>query len=173
MKTRLSPVTGSLFLLLVLAAMAGCSLRDGSIHTRPVSVPETSTAIPLSNSRAVQEVLLKQYQEWRGTPYRMGGLERSGIDCSGFAYITFRTRLGYKIPRTTNSQVLIGRYVPLRELRIGDLVFFKTSIRYNHVGIYLGDMKFLHASTSKGVMISGLNESYWKKRYWTARRVAE
>ena len=101
----------------------------------------------------------------------MGGLSKHGVDCSGFVYITFRSQLGFSIPRTTGSQVTIGRKVARNNLRVGDLVFFHTSLLYNHVGIYLGDSKFLHASTSKGVIISSLNEKYWRKRYWTARRI--
>lgn len=121
----------------------------------------------------VKEKLLQQYKEWYRTPYKMGGLSRSGIDCSGFAYLTFSRTLGYTIPRTTDAQVQIGTGVARGSLRVGDLIFFHTSIFYNHVGIYLGDSQFLHASTSKGVMISTLTQRYWDDRYWTARRLSD
>jgi cell wall-associated NlpC family hydrolase len=121
---------------------------------------------------AVKSKLLKQYYEWQKTPYKMGGLSKRGIDCSGFAYITFRSKLGCNIPRTTKLQVKTGEQVARNNLRTGDLVFFQTSLLYNHVGIYLGDAKFLHASSSRGVIISSLTENYWKKRYWTARRIS-
>ncbi len=173
MKTRATLVTGSFFLLLIiLLVTSGCSSRNGSRVAGTSSVAKTASAVRLSDSSAVRDALLEQYGEWHGTPYRMGGLDKRGIDCSGFAYITFRSKLGYSIPRTTKSQAQSGRYISLQDLRAGDLIFFKTSIRYNHVGIYLGDKQFLHASSSKGVMISGLNERYWKKHYWTARRIS-
>ncbi len=174
MKTRITLVTGPFFLLLmVLLTISGCSTRNSVRIAETSSVVRIVSAVRLSDSSTIKDALLKQYAEWHGTPYRMGGLDKRGIDCSGFAYITFRSKLGYSIPRTTKSQAQSGRYVPLKDLRIGDLVFFKTSIRYNHVGIYLGDRQFLHASSSKGVMISGLNETYWKKHYWTARRISD
>lgn len=102
---------------------------------------------------------------------KLGGLSKHGIDCSGFVYVTFRSKLGCNVPRTTELQVKTGRKVDRNNLRVGDLVFFQTSLFYNHVGIYLGDSEFLHASSSRGVIISNLNETYWKKRYWTARRI--
>ncbi len=115
--------------------------------------------------------LYAQYKDWKGTPYRLGGLNKKGIDCSGFVYLTFKDQFGLKLPRTTKDQVKRGTRVYIGELQAGDLIFFKTAWRTRHVGIYLSDGRFLHASTSKGVIISRLDNVYWKKKYWQSRRV--
>ncbi|MGH8762807.1 MAG: NlpC/P60 family protein, partial [Nitrosospira sp.] len=76
------------------------------------------------------------------------------------------------LPRSTEFQAELGEDIGKAQLRAGDLVFFKTGISVRHVGVYLEGGRFLHASTSKGVMISRLNESYWKSAYWKAKRLA-
>ena len=77
------------------------------------------------------------------------------------------------IPRTTKWQVKIGSFVKRNTLKIADLVFFKTGWDTRHVGIYIGDNRFLHASVSKGVMISSLSNVYWNSKYWQSRRVID
>lgn len=155
--------------LLMILTLAGCG-----------SVPERRGAdiaylpgarIDLDNSFLVKKTLYAQYHEWKNTRYQMGGLSRNGIDCSGFIHVTFKTRLGVVLPRSTEFQVQLGDRVDRNELRPGDLVFFKTGITDRHVGIYLEDGRFLHASTSQGVVISRLDESYWRSAYWKARRL--
>ncbi len=121
----------------------------------------------------ITHALHAQYNNWKGTPYRLGGLSKKGIDCSGFVYLTFKQHFGITLPRTTKGQVKQGDKIALRKLKSGDLVFFKTGWRSRHVGIYIGNGKFLHASTSKGVIISKLDNVYWKKKYWRAQRVLE
>ncbi len=159
-----------LFLFILLLTLSGCS--TGGHKSPPASKTiKTASVADLHDSSRVKAKLLKQYGEWRKTPYKMGGLSKRGVDCSGFVYITFRSQLGFSIPRTTKSQVKTGKKVARNNLRVGDLVFFHTSLFYDHVGIYLGDSKFLHTSTSKGVTISSLKEKYWKRCYWTARRI--
>ncbi|MDX1748871.1 MAG: NlpC/P60 family protein [Methylophaga sp.] len=110
-------------------------------------------------------LLYQQHNEWHGTPYRMGGISRSGIDCSAFVQITFRDLFGIDLPRSTDQQIRSGRKIPRAELRSGDLVFFRNG---RHVGIYLEDHKFLHASTTRGVMISSLKNTYWSRHFWQA-----
>ena len=121
----------------------------------------------------ITNTLYAQYDVWKGTPYRMGGMSRKGIDCSGLVQLTFKQRFGISLPRTTKEQAKQGDKISLRKLKPGDLVFFKTGWRTRHVGIYIGNGKFFHASTSKGVIISKLNNVYWQKKYWRARRVLE
>ena len=121
----------------------------------------------------VTNALYAQHKTWHGTPYRLGGLSRKGIDCSGFVYLTFKQRFGITLPRTTKEQAKQGDKISLRKLKSGDLVFFKTGWRTRHVGIYIGNGKFLHASTSKGVIISKLDNVYWKKKYWRSRRILQ
>lgn len=104
--------------------------------------------------------------DWLGVPHRSGGQSKAGTDCSGFAGHIYRSVYGIEIPRS--SPDIYKACVPLKknELREGDFVFFKIGSRViNHVGIYLKDGKFAHASTSRGVVVSDLSEPYWEK-YW-------
>jgi len=100
----------------------------------------------------VKTRIMDQYASWKGVRYRLGGDTKRGIDCSAF------------VQRT-------GKEISRSRLRPGDLVLFRAGSTGRHVGIYLGNDNFVHASTSSGVMISSLNEDYWKKRYREARRV--
>lgn len=119
----------------------------------------------------------KMYQfiyDWLGTPYRLGGDTKKGVDCSGFAYQlydkTFNTIIG------SNSRNIFSMVNPINkvELKEGDLVFFKIhSKSISHVGVYIGDNKFAHASSSKGVMISNLDEPYWQRYFYKGGRLLE
>ncbi|MEX2987049.1 NlpC/P60 family protein [Serratia fonticola] len=127
----------------------------------------------LSDSIVVVAQLNEQLRQWYGTPYRYGGLDRGGVDCSGFVYRTFSDRFDMQLPRSTAQQTGLGTKVSRDELMPGDLVFFKTGSGENglHVGIYDTNDEFIHASTSKGVTRSSLNNVYWRKVYWQARRI--
>lgn len=100
----------------------------------------------------------------------MGGQSRGGIDCSGFVQRLYQDIYGRRIPRSTALQVKSGQPVGLHQLHSGDLVFFKVPEKGRHVGIYLGRSEFAHASTNKGVIISSLEDRFWRQAYWTARR---
>ncbi|MDA3977447.1 NlpC/P60 family protein [Gallibacterium sp. AGMB14963] len=117
--------------------------------------------------------LSEQQREWYRTPYRIGGNTRSGVDCSGFVMRTFADRFSIQLPRTTTAQSQVGIRVPLEDIQTGDLVFFKTGRGPNgyHVGIYVKNNQFLHASTSGGVIYSSLNNPYWSKAFWQVRRL--
>lgn len=114
-------------------------------------------------------------ESWYGTPYRFGGTTRKGIDCSAFMMEIFRNVYKYKLPRTSREQYKISHKINnVEDLREGDLVFFKIRTRdISHVGIYLGNGKFAHASSSKGVVISDLGSKYWNKYYVGGGRVNE
>ena len=117
-------------------------------------------------------VLLKNIEYWWGTKYCMGGSNETCTDCSGFSMNIMRDVYAVNIPRTAQEQYDNCEHIKTRELQQGDLVFFKTSKgRISHVGIYVANNKFVHASVSSGVMISDLNEEYWKQRYKGAGRV--
>lgn len=159
-------------LIMLLLGVTGCVAHLPHTTQSPKTTKLSPSCIAdLSKVSAVSAKLLSQYLDWQGTPYRMGGLSKSGIDCSGFVFITFHSKFGYDIPRTTSSQVGLGSTVNRSSLCPGDLIFFKTGIFSRHVGIYLGESKFIHASTSRGVIVSSLNEWYWQKNYWTAKRL--
>ncbi|WP_285163818.1 NlpC/P60 family protein [Shewanella goraebulensis] len=115
--------------------------------------------------------LLKFHQQWQGTPYRLGGLSPQGIDCSGLVYVAYQDLIGSSIPRTVRGQTSLGNRIAKSDLQSGDLVFFKTTGSGRHVGIYLSGHRFLHVSTKKGVMISSMDNVYWKPRYWFASRL--
>ncbi|MEG1212262.1 MAG: NlpC/P60 family protein [Leclercia sp.] len=150
------------FLLVAALFLAGCSS-----HRAP---PPNAR---LSDSIAVIAGLNEQLQHWGGTPYRYGGMSRGGVDCSGFVLMTFRDQFALKLPRETRQQAKIGTEIDKDELLPGDLVFFKTGSGESglHVGIYDTDNQFIHASTSRGVMRSSLNNVYWQKNFWQARRI--
>ncbi len=112
-----------------------------------------------------------QYKSWKGVRYKYGGTTKKGVDCSAFVQRTFKDRLKINIPRTTKLQSTIGKEIAMQDIELGDLVFFKTGFKTRHVGIYLGEGKFLHASTKKGVTISRLDSPYYVKHFWKIKRV--
>lgn len=106
-----------------------------------------------------------------GTKYVSGGVSTNGFDCSGFTMYVF-DKIGINLPHQSGSQYQMGTTISRDNLREGDLVFFNTSGRgISHVGIYVGDGKFAHASSSKGVTISSLSDSYYVNRYVGAKRI--
>lgn len=154
-------------------SLAGCALvPDKNTH-----IPQTEatyTKIPQTEAtytKSIKKKLYAQYAAWKGTKYKFGGINENGIDCSGFVFITFKSKLRKTLPRTTHLQVKIGRSIKRNKLQAGDLVFFKTGKYRRHVGIYLEHGKFLHASTRLGVTISRLDNNYWKAKYWKAKRI--
>jgi len=119
----------------------------------------------------IEEKLRAEAKLWQGTLHRLGGTNRSGIDCSGLAMKIYEKLFGLQIPRTTEEQVRTGVSVSMGQLQAGDLVFFLLSDKKRHVGIYLNKGEFVHASKSKGVIVSNLNDRYWRETYRTARRI--
>ena len=112
---------------------------------------------------------------WWGTPYRLGGSTQKGVDCSAFTQILISDIYGQQIPRTAREQKDFCSIVDLSNLQEGDLIFFKTKKGRDitHVGIYLMDERFVHASSSNGVMISSLREPYWSRHFAGAGRVVD
>lgn len=154
-----------LSLLLLLNACSSAPNGDETLQTA------ARDKVVLDNSDAVKSQLMQLHKEWKGTPYRFGGMSKRGVDCSGFVLLGFEQKFGLSLPRTTDEQSAVGKSVSKSNLRPGDLVFFKTGWSTRHVGIYIGNHQFLHASTSQGVMISSLDNSYWKQKYWQSRRL--
>ena len=120
--------------------------------------------------------LYKFIDNWWGTPYRMGGTTKQGIDCSGFVNQLFSSVYGMIVPRNSSAQHNYAMQIKKDQIQEGDLVFFNTNRRkkrnyVSHVGVYLHNNKFVHASSSTGVMISDLTETYWVKHFVDTRRV--
>lgn len=117
--------------------------------------------------------LRTEVAEWAGSPHSLGGTTADGIDCSAFVQKVYQRALNLQLPRTTREQVHAGTAVSRRDLRPGDLVFFRPPTMGRHVGIYLNNGEFAHASSSQGVTISDLNQEYWAQSYWTSRRILQ
>ncbi len=115
--------------------------------------------------------LLRIIDEWWGTNYCIGGSTRNCIDCSGFSNMLMQNVYNVSLPRTAQEQYNMSNHIDLEEMREGDLVFFYTGGReISHVGVYLLNNKFVHASSSGGVMVNDLNDNYWKSRFKGAGR---
>jgi len=154
-----------LAIVLSLFMLAGCSTRQAT---------ESVIADNNMNKDELRFSLLQSaFAQWQGSPYQFGGNSKNGIDCSSFVQIVYRDSFNVALPRTTAQQVEQGNFVYREQLRVGDLVFFKTGWQARHVGIYTGGDDFIHASSSKGVTRSSLNNVYWKANYWQARRILD
>ncbi|WP_372152520.1 NlpC/P60 family protein [Vibrio renipiscarius] len=144
-------------------AVVGCS-----------SSPEPSNSAPMQTAyhQQLKSEFIDVFNIWKGTPYRLGGHSLNGVDCSAFVQTAYQNAAQIQLPRTTEHQVKIGQEIEYWQANVGDLVFFKTSRTTRHVGVYLGQNQFMHASTSKGVIISRMDNPYWAAKFWQFRRVA-
>lgn len=140
--------------------------------TPPVAArEEPSNAEPMGRGDA--DELISNAMGFIGVAYRFGGTSPTGFDCSGFMQYVFRKAFAVNLPRTSAAQASVGTYVSRSELRPGDMVFFRThGSRISHVGMYIGNDRFIHAPrTGKRIEITSLSSKYWNARYATARRV--
>lgn len=128
---------------------------------------ELDADIATKRERVLMEVI-----RYLNTPYKYGGNSTSGIDCSAFTQNVYSNALGFKILRSARLQYSEGEEIGRGDLQFGDLVFFNTrrGVRPGHVGLYIGDDLFAHASRSRGVTISSLTKDYYRQRYMGARR---
>ncbi|ELV3374800.1 C40 family peptidase [Enterobacter cloacae] len=138
-------------------------------------VRSTPEEISLFIENEIRTKILMEYVQWEGVKYRLGGTSKNGIDCSSLMQEMFNNAFGdvlnAPLPRTTSAQIKHGSKTFRKDLRPGDLIFFHITNVERHVGVYIGDDRFIHASTSKGVKISSLQSQYWTEKYTTARRV--
>jgi cell wall-associated NlpC family hydrolase len=125
----------------------------------------------IHRTTALAVTLTRNAMRFLGVPYVFGGTSTSGFDCSGYVQHVF-AMMGYHIPRTADAQFYAGKHVTGATIVPGDLVFFTTyEAGPSHVGIYLGNDRFVHASSSRGVTVSSLHEGYWSARYLGAKRL--
>lgn len=121
----------------------------------------------------IQNILLKEYASWKGTPYRLGGNTMRGVDCSGFVKHMYTSLFSLKVPRSSREFASVGQRINKNELQPGDLIVFSKRSVPNHVGIYIGENKFIHSGRKKGVSMADLSQNYWKKSYLMARRLIQ
>lgn len=182
---RKSPYRSSAFLsaviiLYIILWMAyGCGGSRAGVHrkgfTRKAGGAQKRT-VPRNHDyrkhyRLNTNRLMAAIREWLGTPYCLGGDTKKCTDCSGFVKNVYKRVNGVKLPRTASKQHKLGKRISRSQLKPGDLVFFKTGRTGIHVGIYVGKNKFAHASTTVGVTITSMGDTYFKKRYIGAKRL--
>ncbi len=133
----------------------------------------TNSKVPQPVSFEFRQAVMQAIDDYLGTPYRWGGEDSRGMDCSGFVRVVFKRAAGLGLPHNVAQLAKMGKKVPLQNLQFGDLIFFRKSGsgQLFHVGIYLGDGNFAHASTQNGVTISKLTEAYYKNRVAFGRRI--
>jgi cell wall-associated NlpC family hydrolase len=148
------------------AGTAGCA-SSGAVP-KPFPTPNPAEALAPANGRAVADLAL----DFRGTPYRSGGADPAGFDCSGLVQYVF-ARQGVPMPRQVSEQFLAGRSVDRPAIAPGDLVFFRIDgAGVSHVGIAVGGGAFVHAPKANGVVrVESLDAPYWSARYAGARRL--
>ncbi|WP_008582196.1 C40 family peptidase [Niabella soli] len=161
--------------------IASSEIKDISTVDDFVAVPKALPATQLQIKYAsllnmmpgsiTNNNLLETLDNWYGTRYVYGGTSKRGIDCSAFTREMYRSAYGIELPRTAHEQYGRVRKISTTELKEGDLVFFNTTGGVSHVGLYLGNNKFAHASTSRGVTISDLYETYYITHYIGAGRI--
>lgn len=176
MRLRLSVMIYATVFLLMLV-LSGChssrraSGKGGGKDAPTVVLPKDMA----DDMRSDQKLLVEEALKWLGTPYRYGGTSRSGTDCSGMTMQVYGKALGIKLPRSSREQQKFCKSIKKSSLDAGDLIFFSTGrdkTRVSHVGMYIGDSKFIHASGSRGVIVSDINERYYVRNYHSSGHVA-
>ena len=119
----------------------------------------------------LQNALLKSFENWKGTKYSFGGDSSRGIDCSALTRRVYREVFSFELPRVTKDQIKVGRHVSRNNLKPGDILYFRPDGKYNHTAVYLGNSLFINASSSKGVILSSMEHSYWSKYFVHGVRV--
>ncbi len=159
--------------LLLLCLFASCRSIAPSYNYRELA--RAGIKLGMDIEKDDNHKLYVEAAKWIGVPYKNGGNSKRGIDCSGLTSTLYNKVYRIKLDRTSDGQLKKNcRKVSKRHLQEGDLVFFhgKRSRRTaNHVGLYLKDNKFIHASSSRGVMVSDLDETYWKRNWLSGGRV--
>lgn len=142
------------------------------VNNKSTGVTPSASALKGTTTSSTAQKIVTEAKKHLGVPYVWAGTTPSGFDCSGFVQYVMKKN-GISLPRTTTEQYKVGTYVSKANLKPGDLVFLQNTYRtgISHVGIYIGDGKMIHASSSKGVTTSALSGSYYTEHYYGARRV--
>jgi cell wall-associated NlpC family hydrolase len=144
------------------------------LSTSPASAKESQDVSSFPSVGLSEQQFKKEVKKYLGIPYRSGGTTKKGMDCSGFTRVVYDRLLGLDLPKNSTSQFRFAELekVDSGDMQTGDLIFFGNSKkkRINHVGVYLSDGQFIHASSSQGITVSSLEDRYWKKRFVGSRR---
>lgn len=177
-----------LTLLLLPFILISCGVQKSTVPTEPQKEEKRVDYAQLPDFEETEEEIFEEITEetltiidhalaYLGTAYKYGGTTPEGMDCSGLLYTTF-LQYNIELPRSSRDMALLGEKLDLPDIRVGDLVFFITDRRkknINHVGLVVGldanTIRFIHSSTSKGVIISALDENYWREHFVMARRI--
>lgn len=165
-------IVHALCLLLLAIGVSSCHTSAPRLNYQ--SLARASLKLGMDIERTDNHQLYIQAAEWIGTPYRAGGTSKRGTDCSGLVAQLYKKVYHIRLPRSTSGQLEESRKVSRRNLREGDLVFFTSRTsrkKVAHVGIYLKDGKFIHASTSRGVIVSSLKEDYYSRHWLRGGRI--
>jgi probable lipoprotein NlpC len=160
------------FLLFLSVIFSSCTSKKGLVPKSGFEKPSTKISKKYSELMDVSKKAIKNgklygfIDDWQGTKYQFGGLSKKGIDCSGLVYLAFKDVYEKEIPRMTSQQVEAIKRKYESQLKEGDLVFFDyEGKKFSHVGIYLQNGYYFHASTSKGVMVAKLKDPYTYKYF--------
>lgn len=165
----------SLLLIFLLTALGACKTSQQYLPGTP-SAKELSARLGVRVTESDYRYLYAEAASWLGVPYRAGGISKRGVDCSGFVSTVYARVYGKKLARSSAGILKTDcRKIKKSKLRPGDLVFFRTGKSKKkvptHTGIYLKNGKFIHASSSRGVIVSSLNEPYYVRTWLTGGRV--
>ncbi|HFB53376.1 MAG TPA: hypothetical protein ENJ67_01470 [Sulfurimonas autotrophica] len=157
-------------LLAIALLFSACSTTQQKYKNLPHRQTK-KTSYKLHKKNFVTSTLYKEYEKWAGVQYCYGGEGRNGMDCSALVQTIYKEAFNIKLPRTTKEQIKVGKSVSKKALKEGDILFFKTSYKVLHSGIYLEKGEFIHASSKYGVILSNIHNPYWKTKYYKARRI--
>lgn len=168
-----------IFILLIAFAASSCGSgrkvtrgSEGTYRTAEPSAEESilaemaATVVDVADHKSWEKKLMNEALSWRGTPYKSGGHSKKGTDCSGFVMEVYRNAFGIALPRSSSQQADECKKISKKDLKLGDLVFFHGTKKngINHVGIYVGNGNMIHASSSKGVVVTPVESPYFADR---------
>jgi cell wall-associated NlpC family hydrolase len=157
---------------MLLSIILVCSCGTSKSFTKSDSYTAYSQKLGVKLNGTEDIELLKSMVEWKGVPYKYGGSSKKGTDCSGFVGSVYKEVYGKQLKRTSVDMVENVRFVSKKELKAGDILFFKINSRkISHVGIYIANNKFIHASTKNGVVVSDLSQDYYADSFYKGGRV--
>lgn len=156
------------------AKKEGLIENKNQLSSKDIALKEKYAQLLGVDEKNIENLKLYYFiDDWMGVPYKYGGKDKNGIDCSGFTGLLYKEVYNKNISGPTSKLIELTNIIPESELKEGDMVFFQIEKKgkVSHVGVYLQNNKFVHATTKKGVMINDLSETYYKQHYFKSGRV--